>query len=454
MKNDFINIFKPLEASVQKKFQQYIEYFHAPEKGILEVFYHALTAIDKEKDIFTLSQKARILTSNDLGDLKKWLIEFLTIQEIQSNSYEAQFLTLEVLRKKKLQPELRKKTKDLKKELTQHPTPDIWIAMMKLRLAHMDYFAPEVDKVKDQKAPMQQLIDELDNFYIYTKLKYATELESRKNIRKEQFTSRLLNEIMNLAETDATIHPSIKSVYVPLLKLTKDQSESAFSELKNFIIQDTMHDKREKLDILIYLLNYTIAGQRQEPKKYYQAYFDVIEIGLEQALFTATGYFPLLTFINIVNTASYLKQDTWANTFIDNWSKQLDPIDKKFGENVAKARIHFENNKFRDAINLLNGLDYKNDHFEIGIRLLLARAYFEDNFDESVQISHCNSSESYIRKNSNLEARIKEKIFNFFKILRFLINKKDKEQLLKAFDKKANIAYPEWLLEKIKTPKK
>jgi hypothetical protein len=457
MKNDFTNIFKAINPTEQEEFRHYIAHFYPQQKVILNTFERAANAVvnnAEEGFLSGIKNDKKIL--NDLSDLKRWLHDFLTHQEIKANSYEAKFLTLEALEKRGLKDALQKKSKELNKDLSDHPSPDIWLSLMKLRLAHSNYFSTENDKLDDFQVQMQLLLSELDNFYISTKLKYSAELQSRANLLQEEYTPRLLNEILSLVEKDAALSPTIKALYLPLLMLIKDKSETAYFQLKAFLIKNKPHDAREKLSILVYLLNYTTYRMTKgDIVPYRNEYFELSQIGLDQSLFTVAGYFPTRTFNNIVNVTLMVKGYNWTKKFIETWSIHLNPDDKFIAHNLALARLNFGEKNFQITIDYLQKLDnHKNIHFLVEIKSLLARAYYEQKIEVSRQNAHCDSFELQVRRVKRINENLRRSTLNFIKILRFLINEKPKNQIISALNKKDEIVMcHEWLKAKIEERK-
>ncbi len=457
MKNDFTNIFKAINQSEQEEFKHYIAHFYPQQKAILHTFEQAANAVanNAEKSFLSgITNDKKIL--NDLSDLKRWLHDFLTHQEIKENSYEAKFLTLQALEKRGLKDALQKKSKELNKDLSDHPSPDIWLSLMKLRLAHSNYFSTENDKLDDFQVQMQLLLSELDSFYISTKLKYSAELQSRSNIVQEAYKPRLLNEILSLVEHDETLNPTIKALYLPMLKLIKDKSETAYFELKAFLGKNKSHDAREKLSILIYLLNFTTYRMKKgDIEVYRNEYFELTQIGLNQSLFIVAGYFPTRTFNNIINVGILVKGYNWTKKFIEDWAPHLNPDDKFVAHNLALARLHFGEKNFDVTINYLNEImSYKNSYFIIEIRVLLARANYELKTEIARQNTYCDALELQIRRMKRINEDLRTGVLNFVKILRFLINDKPKKQIENALNKKSEIVMcHEWLTTKIQERK-
>ncbi len=457
MKSDFITMYQVLKTTEKTDFEDYIFYFYKQQKAVLNTFKDvAKTMVEKEENQLIELIKKNKKTQNDLSDLKKWLIEFITIQEIKNNSYEAKFLTLEALRKREMRDILTKKTTELRAELTADSSYNSnRQSLMKLGLDHAAYFNTENDKLEaNVRGDILQLMDGLDNFYMTNKLKYSTELQNRADILKEQYEPRLLSEILTLIDADkATLNPIIHTLYLPLFKLISEKSETAFDDIKAFLIKNAPLDRVEKLLILLNLLNFCAYRIRKSDKKYQFAFLELVQLGLEQSLFTAAGFFPTRTFNNIVSVSSFVGQYRWAEKFIDDWYKYLNPDDAFIARNFALARLNFAEEKFDAAVDLLQELvNHKNIHFSFDIRALLARAYYEKGEKEAFQNDYCNALELYMRRIVGINETLRKSVMNFIKILRFLINKKPKIQVLDALNSLLEteaVLHHEWLIIKI-----
>jgi tetratricopeptide (TPR) repeat protein len=452
IKNDFIHMFRSLDAAEQTAFRQYFVHFYGQQKALL-------TTLDRVEKVVTKQQVQAFLDSiekdkktlNDLSDLKKWLLEFLTVQEVKNNGYQTQLLTLDALRKRGLTDVLAKKTKHLNADLTTNQSTNIWHTFIKLGLDHDAYFNTQNDKLDNHQVGIEQLLGGLDNFYISTKLKYAVELQSRTNILKENHQPKLLEEILSLIETDTSLSPLIYGLYLPLFQLAKDKSETAYEHLEAFLLNDKRLGRAEKLPILLYLLNFCAIKVRDGDKTYISESFKLVKIGIEQSLFNATGFFPIRTFNNIVNIGSFMEKYEWTEKFIKDWSVHLDSDDTSTAHNLALARLHFAKKEFDVAHVLLSKLArHKNIHFSIDIRTLLARVYYEKGQKPDVQNNHCDALELYIRRIKKVDDALRKSALNFVIILHLLINEKPKQQILNTFNAQTEpIMYADWLTTKI-----
>ena len=451
MKNDFITVFKTIEADEQEGFRHYVQCFYAQQKAVIKIFKEVDEAIiaNKEATILLSTKPEHKNILNALSDLKKWLLEYLAFRELKSDSHEAQFFTVEALRKRGLNAFFLQKSKQFSKELMKHPSPDMWLMFWKLRLAHIHYFHTGIDRMQDYQAEMHKILNELDSFYISAKLRYNAELQSRTDILQETYTPRLLDEIGALAENDDTLDASIRSLYLPLLKLLKNKSEDAYRVLKSFIINNQVHESFERLSILMYLLNFAINQIRQGNNLYFDEYFELAQLGLDQSLFTTSGYFPTDTFMNIVNLSCHQKKYVWAKKFIATWSEYLDPVLELPTKNLAMARIYFEEKNYGKVIDLLQKIPNKPLTFNLNARVLLARAYYERKEPDDLILDYCQSLYLYAYRSKSIGADPKLSITNFVKIMRYLVNGKSKTDIYNELNKeKEPIMCRQWLKEK------
>ncbi len=454
MKNDFTSIYKVIEPKEQEAFHHYLQCFYGNQKSVLSIFEKAVQTLDADEDLEEIlmdsTPTSRKNTLNAFSDLKKWLLEFLATQEIRHNTIESKFLTLEALRKRGLHDVFQQKSKHLIQELDKQKSPDVWHLFWKVRQSHINYFSLPLDRLQDYQDDMFRLLYDLDNFYMGAKLKYSTELYSRSSVLQEQYEVPLLDNILSLIDAGENINPIIKDLYLPLFELVKTDSEQSYITLKSFLQNSSTHEPIERLSILLYLLNSAIRRFQKGEESMIRESFSLYQFGLDASLFTATGYFSTGTFLNITNFGCHLKEYSWLEKFVKQWSLYLSPIDKDETISFSMARIAFEEKKFNQVIELLRDIDFKNISFTLNVRLLLIRAYFEQRVPTNLMLDYSNALYLYVYRNKKMGNNMQTRAINFVKIFRQLINGKSKKQLFKELDKKEKIILCyDWLKAKI-----
>jgi hypothetical protein len=463
MKNDFIRIYSAIELKEQVAFQQYVQFFYSGQKTVLSVFDEIIKAAsineEKEKEAAFYAVRKKVEGKepekmreqknrlNAFDDLKKWLLDFLALQEIRENGIEAQFLKLEALRKRKLIDAFQQKSTKLTSDLDKQKSPNLWHLFWKMRLSYLNFFGITLDRLKDDYQPnLSELMASLDDFYISAKLMYSAELHNRSKVTQDKYKIILLDEVLRLLETQVPKQSVIYRVYKPLIELVKENSYSAYLQLKQFIIEQPQHDLLERQSILLHLLNYTTRQPNNEDETFILESFELYDIGIQQSIFTVSGYFSINTYLNIVNTACRLKKFDWIEIMLDQCGKHLPPTEKDETIIIAKSRVAFEEERFPDVLTLLLNKKSKNFNFELNMRLLRLRAYYEmrntHNFTHSFLHSDNENLYFYVFRSKKIGGLTQQRALNFYKIYRSLISEKSKKnQLFKELGENPDTTY-------------
>jgi hypothetical protein len=461
MKSDIINIYRAIDAKNQKGFKDYLHCFYGNQKKILSIFEDIETAVSQKPEageaalndfrIKYTSADPKVTKAflNDMSELKKWLLEFLALQEIRSGNIEGKFLSLEALRKQGLYEAVQQTSKQIKRGLEENKSPELWNLFWKMKLNHINYFELPIDRLHNYQVEIEELMNDLDNFFIATKLKYSAESFSRSNIRQELYDISFLESVFEFLKSSKKIDPIIEALYLPMLELCKDQLSSSSSKLKNFLLNESDYNATERAAVLFYLLNYTTARLRKGDQSMIEESFELYQIGIDQSLFQVNGYFQDTTFINIVNTACQLKELKWAKQFVITFIGSVKPSDSEDdnpsdSENVirpkktqthlmADARIAFEEKKYDDVLDFINGVHYKNFNFKLNIWTLKLRAAYELKIDKDKEklLMECNHFYKFVTSNKEIGTSFKSSILTFVKLYRQLVNGKSKSNLVK-----------------------
>lgn len=454
MKNDFISIYTAINIEEQKAFKQYIKRLYSSKKTVLSLFDQILKAIhykekaeDIRKNFITVKTK-----QNDYADLKKWLLQFLVIQEIEKDTVDAKFLELEALRKRGLFETFEQKSNLLTQEFDNVKHPHQWLFLQKLRLLHISHFNLPIDRLQAHQQKLLNLMHTLDEFYISTKLIYSAELYNRTVIMQDDYDIFFLDVALNHLDNAIPRFSVMHTLYKPMLTLNKNNSHEAYHQLKDFLVNFPNHDISERQAVILHLLNFTTRQLRKGEKSFIQESFDLYQFGVEQLLFINSGYFYTNTFLNIVNTACYLSQFDWVKNFVNQQSTKLLPDEKKETESLAKARIAFEEKKFEDVIDLLLDVNSKNFNFELNIRTLQLRAYYElrNIYNQQFLLYAVDNLYFYIKHSKKIGKPLKDNVFNFCKLYRSLVKEKKPEKIIKELNEcqRTVICY-DWIKMKI-----
>ncbi len=462
MKSDFINIYAGISDKSQKEFKQYLYCFYGNQKQILTTFeeVEAVVATQDEKALLAFRKMTQVKkdekehknkkAKNDYVDLKKWLFEYLALQEIRSGNIEGKFLSLEALRKHKKFDSIEQISKQLEREIDSSSSQNLWDLLLKMRISYLNYNHIPIDRLQNYQTELLEMMKNLDDFYISAKLQFSAACYNRSSVLQDEYDIILLDRILDLLKVSNHHSSHIDLVSKPILDLVKDHSRLAFDNLKAFLISHPQHYIFERQNILLCLLNYITARFRKNDYSMLNDSFELYQLGINQSLFTATGYFLSNTFINIVNTACHLKEYEWVSNFVDTQSNELDPNEKSDIVALSRARIAFDREEYNLVYELLKNLNPKNFNINLNVRTLLLRAFFEDGFPKTTMEAANNVLYKYVNKNKSINIPLRNNVLLFVKMYRSLLSKKSKNQLLKELSSMPSsmICY-DWFKKKI-----
>ncbi|NNC95510.1 MAG: hypothetical protein HKN92_08095 [Chitinophagales bacterium] len=304
-------------------------------------------------------------------------------------------------------------------------------------------------------AHLQSAIDNLDIYYLSTKLKYCCEIANRRNIINEKYEFRLLDEIiLYLRENPSEDIPAIRIYYLILLTLLDGDNESHFEDLKRSLIRSSdKFTKSEARDMYAYAQNYCIKMSNKGIRKYLHELFDLYSTALEKEILFDGRYLSPFTFKNIATLAISIHKFDWVERFIETYK---DRIRVRFKENAYKynmAMLHFAKGQHDRALDLLNSVEFTDIVYNTGAKSLLLRIYYEKKEWEALYY-FIDSFRMFLKRNKHINTSQKLQLKNLLNYCRRLtrIQKGESskiEKLRKEIDQNKQVAFSSWLREKL-----
>lgn len=446
MDNRFLQLYNTLGVSEKAEFERYIGAFYAHKKMVLAAFAE-VTLANSTACWEGIEAKERHNKFNMLSELTQWFYDFLVVKEVQQRDNEHNILLLNALERRSIGDLLPKKRAKFIEEAEKSGKLGLSHLLYMFRLRHYDYFNTDTNKLNITSRSLIKASESLDALFCFTKMKYATELISRQHIMGEDWQLRFLNEVTAALETDSRLE-SIKQVALLQYRLKKEKSYDAYLALKD-VFYNVALEKADKYEIMQNLM-YFSAVKMLADTSFCDDYMSMTEVGLREGLFTYYGYFPTITFTNIVLLYFREKNLEKATAFVDEWSPYLKPADKPITLAICRARIAFEEERWHDVHLEVAKVRHHDMSSYLTLHVLLARAYYEDGKDADYQISHLSSVYNYI-KSKKLTTAQKARTVNFISIMKLLINKKSKAPTLlsKMHTYQGQIWCSDWLELKI-----
>lgn len=388
------------------------------------------------------------------SDLLKLVEEYLAQESYNKNSVKKSICLLEAINEKKIYKLYKNAEKNAIKEIERlpHKTDEYYSYHYQIEINK--YRSLQLALDRSSKSNIENILFNLDNFYILEKLKYYNSTLSRKNFNKFEFNSILIDELITTLSNEKNVIPQIQ-VYLQALLVQKDEKEENYKSLKSLL--DNHADKfpnQEANELYTYALNYCLRRVNRGETEMLKEFLDLNEDLLQKGILGKGNLSPW-KFQNIVTAACRIGRYEWTRKFIDKYQDQLPEEYKENAVTYNLARLYFYQKKYPEVVSLLQFVEYEDIGYNLGSKALLLRTYYEIDEQESLY-SLIDSFRIYLnRHKEDIKPQRRTNFLNLLKFVRKLtrIIPGDK----KAVDKlkaelastKAIAAEKSWLEEKI-----
>lgn len=196
-------------------------------------------------------------------------------------------------------------------------------------------------------------------------------------INAENATAK--NFIIREKGTTTINQDKLKILFLEIAKLHEvKQTELYFTIKENILHNWDFINKKNKTDLLVHLINFSITNEVLQKNFGYTETFQLYKIGVEEKLFIINGNMRDVEFINIGIVGFALKENNWTDQFIENNQNYLSHEVREFLIPLIYAYKANYNQDYALVIELLSTLNPINQlNYLHKIKSLLIRSYFE-----------------------------------------------------------------------------
>ena len=403
---------------------------------------------------------------NLFTEFRKLVKLFLVQLEIKSRSNTSEVLLLSQYQKRKFDKEYYSLFKSQEKKGNQNATFDRYQNLANYQYLEGYYHFPYTPRKEISREFMQQLVDNLDHFYLFSKIMLAIEINSRSILLKEVPPKN--NYQLELSQYLKTVSPITKSYFQLPLLLIKFQG-SPNRKLLNRVIRHfkksfaiySKFDGKLIFKTIINLMNHIFNNLDPD---YIKEMYSFYKFGVKEKILTYDECLTVIDYINIVTCAASSNQTNWATQFKSTHLHMVPPSDQVETNLLAEAIIGFQLKNYTQVAKLLSSAKLRNSKLGFQFRLLMIKNIIEMAIEEeryaALRLKELDSIEKYVRRRAEKGDKVKATLFlNFIKIARLIISniKQKRNPVTKGIDEliipTRPVAARHWLLEKIKSLK-
>lgn len=438
-----------------------------------------LTRRKIHKKIFPTLDFKNSTLSNLLVNLSFLAEEYLLISNIQSNYLKSQDFLLSELLNRKLFKQFEKYATELGMILKDNRGIDVDIILNKFYLDTDKYNYNLINKTLTEKESHNENIELItsrgkhiifyfimqmikQNMGLYTyKFNYDVDIENNfliefsKNINFKEILEYLCNNV------DDTDYCKIASTYKHLfLMFSEFECEKHYYNFKESLLQNSgVFNLSEKQFLSAKLIQYCLSKNRVTDldTNYDKELFKVYNLIVDNEYYKVEiyDYFPAQLFRNIIQLGIRLKKYSWVEKFINNNRRKLHPAQKENMYYYSFAKLYFERGMYRKALNNFDKIQLSSSAFKVDLKNMMLKTYYELNLTENAR-SLIDSYRHYLKNDKTLSIERRSAYRSFVNIVQNLLDAKNSRKLPqvtyieKRLHDKENIAFREWLYEKVK----
>lgn len=272
---------------------------------------------------------------------------------------------------------------------------------------------------------LQKRSDNLDYFFIFNKLHTFNEMSFNEMSKSKTFNKSYLNEIIKFLEVNREIikkeHPNIFIIYMVMM-MTSTFDDKYLEELLQYLDRNENKFTKKNLSYYYhYVRSYYVMKINSGQSKYLEPAFNVFKLMQTKQLFLIDNIINDMEFSSVINIALSLKKYDWLNSFIDEYSKYLDPSFSKDAYNLAKAKILYAKKDFEQVYSHLNEVEFRDPTYYYNSKFIMGRVNFETgNLNGVVYI--LSNLRQYLRTKEILTPEQVAAIQSFIKYMTHLID--------------------------------
>ena len=250
---------------------------------------------------------------------------------------------------------------------------------------------------------LQQVVDHLDNYYLFNKLRYCCEMINRRNILMEEYRLEMFDEVLVYMKKNPVDRvPGIQIYYQILLTLTEKDEENHYQKLIGLLDEYSyLFNKIDNKTFYAFAQNYCIKKINSGKPQYLNELFELNKKLIAGEFIYDGKHIPQWDFKNIVTTALRLKELDWVEEFIIEYKGKVEAKDRKNAFAYNMAYLNFYKEEYGKAIRLLQRVKFTDVFYNLDSKSMLLKSYYELE-EYTVLFALSDTLKNYLRRNKQV----------------------------------------------------
>ena len=298
---------------------------------------------------------------------------------------------------------------------------------------------------------LQEFSELIDTSFIVEKLKSSCAMISHQSVTQKNYDMGLLTDVFSyIKQRDLLKNPAIAIYFYAYNALSDYEDMDSFLELKKLLFaNEAKFATAELSDIYLAGINFCIKRWNQGDREIMKEIFQLYRAGLNVDVFLDNQIISRWTYNNIIIAGLLRKEYDWVKAFIYDYAERLPEEHREASFSYNLAKYYYEIGDYKQAMSLLQQVEYDDLLHIMGAKIILAKMYYELTEVEALE-SLIKSAHAFIYRKKVLgyHKEVYLSIFGIFKKL-MNINPHDKtalERLKTEILEKKQLPEKDWLL--------
>jgi len=396
----------------------------------------------------------RKLCSDGLGIIE----HFLSNEAYHKDQLLEASIRLRALSTKELSPLYKTHYSRVKSLLERYPERGSDYYFYRYKTEQNAYAVRQLNLQRFKITNIDDILNQLDVFYIIEKLKYYCEVLSRRTFLKHEYRNRLMDEIIQLIESGEFQEVPLIQIYHQIVRSHLDPNlASHYFALKELLkAHGATLPKTTMKEVYTSALNYCTRKINQGHSDFILEGFEMYKELLYKDLLYDQGALSHWTFKNIVVLALRSGQFEWTGKFIDQYQEFIIPEFRQNAISYNKAQLHFYKKDFGRVLELLQTVEYEDVTYDLGAKSMLIATYYELGEIDAL-FALADSFKVFIHRRKNIIPENRRR--SYLNLIKYTIklqkidpkNRAKLDQLLSSISSnEEEIASETWIKEKIR----
>ncbi len=398
-----------------------------------------------------------VLFRKNCSDLLKLIENYLVQQSLEQDPVQRKILLMDALKHRKISTLYNSAVRSARKLADASPFRSYryYHQQYKIEKAYFELF--EVEKDRTAKYNVEEMLNNLDWFFIAEKLRYSAIIYTQQRFISHNYNILLLEDILKTVRKHNLLSIPTIAVYYTILQTQREPDLTEhYYYLKNLISNEIDKFPRSEAEFIYQAaMNYCVLNINKGSSEFLEEYFNLSVILLKNGMLFNNNELSPWHFRNIVVAALRVGKYTWTENFIREYSKYLPESMRDNAVSFNSAQLYFSQKKWDRVIELLREVEYEDFTYNLNSKTMLLSTYYEIDEIEPL-FSLLDSFRTYLNRHKNIPAARRTPYMNLIRFTKKLAriipgDKAAVEKLRKELDEMptGTVANSKWLKEKL-----